>query len=114
MSQDDVKNVLQKPSLQVQRAFDDILIENSYTKQILTLDVSFEDARLITLWHNNLKLSSETCQDLTTKELLKARVEEEDIMMNSVSVRLMKIKWLREGQRNFLDLVNILNDTKNT
>lgn len=40
-------------------------------------------------------------------------VEEEDIMMNSVSVKLMKIKWLREGNRNFLDLVNILNDTKN-
>ena len=34
--------------------------------------------------------------------------------MNSVSVKLMKIKWLREGNRNFLDLVKILNDTKNT
>ena len=34
-------------------------------------------------------------------------------MMNSVSVKLMKIRWLREGGRNFLDLVNILNDTKN-
>ena len=33
-------------------------------------------------------------------------------MMNSVSVKILKIKWLREGQKNFLDLVQILNDTK--
>ena len=33
-------------------------------------------------------------------------------MMNSVSVKILKIKWLLEGQKNFLDLVKILNETK--
>ena len=40
-------------------------------------------------------------------------VDEDNIMMNSVSVKILKIKWLLEGQKNFLDLVQILNDTKN-
>ena len=39
-------------------------------------------------------------------------MDEEDIMMNSVSVKILKIKWLREGDKNFLDLVQILNETK--
>ena len=33
-------------------------------------------------------------------------------MMNSVSVKILKIKWLLEGQKDFLDLVKILNETK--
>ena len=34
-------------------------------------------------------------------------------MMNSVSVKILKIKWLLEGKKDFLDLVKILNETKN-
>ena len=37
-------------------------------------------------------------------------IQEEDIMMNSVSVKLLEIKWLNEGDKNFLDLIEILND----
>ena len=51
---------------------------------------------------------------LTRKRLKEKGVDEDDIMMNSVSVKILKIKWLREGKKNFLDLVEILNDTKNT
>ena len=42
---------------------------------------------------------------MTNEELKRIGAEQEDIMMNSVSVKLMKIKWLREGGKNFLDLV---------
>ena len=31
-------------------------------------------------------------------------------MMNSVSVKLLEIKWLKEGGENFLSLIEILND----
>ena len=37
-------------------------------------------------------------------------IGEEDIMMNSVSVKMLEIKWLKEGDKNFLDLIAILND----
>ena len=36
-------------------------------------------------------------------------IGEEDIMMNSVSVKMLEIKWLKEGDKNFLDLIDILN-----
>ena len=92
---------------------DKILIENMHTKEILTLDASFEEERLITLWHKNLKIDDKECQKLTRRRLKEKDVEDEDIMMNSVSVKILKIKWLREGRKNFLDLVEILNETKN-
>lgn len=79
----------------------------------MTLEVSFEEQRLITLWHKNLKIDQTEFQEMTRGELKRIGAEQEDIMMNSVSVKLMKIKWLREGGKNFLDLVEILNDTKN-
>ena len=50
---------------------------------------------------------------MTWKRLKEMNVDEDNIMMNSVSVKILKIKWLLEGQKNFLDLVQILNDTKN-
>ena len=79
----------------------------------MTLEVSFEEQRLITLWHKNIKIDQAEFQEMTRGELNRIGAEQEDIMMNSVSVKLMKIKWLREGGKNFLDLVEILNDTKN-
>ena len=90
-----------------------MLIETKETKQILTLDISFEEERLITLWHTNIKVDAEEIQEKTKEKLKKIGAEEEDIMMNSVQVKLIKIRWLREGGRNFLDLVNLLNETKN-
>ena len=75
------------------------------TKQVMTLEVSFEEQRLITLWHKNIKTGQNEFQELTYDELKRIGAEQEDIVMNSVSVKLMKIKWLREGGKNFLDLV---------
>ena len=37
-------------------------------------------------------------------------IGEEEIMMNSVSVKMLEIKWLKEGDKTFLDLIGILND----
>ena len=37
-------------------------------------------------------------------------IGEEDIMMNSVSVKMLEIKWLLEGDKTFLDLISILKD----
>ena len=71
----------------------------------MTLEVSFEEHRLITLWHKNLKIEQNEFQAMVDAELKAIGAEREDIMMNSVSVKLMKIKWLREGGKNFLDLV---------
>ena len=48
-----------------------------------------------------------------TAELNKKGISEDDIMMNSVTVKVLSIKWLKQGNRNFMDLVQILNDTKN-
>ena len=79
----------------------------------MTLEVSFEEQRLITLWHKNIKIDQTEFQEMARDELKRIGAEQEDIMMSSVSVKLMKIKWLREGGKNFLDLVEILNDTKN-
>ena len=60
-----MRYVLQQPSLQIIKAFDDILIETSYTKQILTLDVPSEE-KFITFWDSSYKLSQEACQDKVT------------------------------------------------
>ena len=35
------------------------------------------------------------------------------MMMHSVNVRMMEIKWLHANDKDFLSLVEILNDTKN-
>ena len=40
-------------------------------------------------------------------------IEEDDIMMNSVSVKMIELKWLQQGGKNFLDLVEIFNDATN-
>ena len=79
----------------------------------MTLEVSFEERRLITLWHNSSKVDQNYFQEMTKGELKRIGAEQEDILLTPVSVKLMKIKWLREGGKNFLDLVEILNDTKN-
>ena len=70
------------------------MLETQQTKEILTLDVSFEEERLITLWHNTLKIDDKECQKLTRKRLKEKNVDEENVMMNSVSVKILKIKWL--------------------
>ena len=68
---------------------------------------------MITFWDPRYKLSQEACQDRVSAELSKSGISKDDIMMNSVTVKLLSIKWLKQGDRNFLDLVQILNDTKN-
>ena len=34
--------------------------------------------------------------------------EEEKIRLNNVTVKMLEIKWLNEGGKNFLDLIKIL------
>ena len=60
VSLDDVRYVLMSPSMQMVKAFDEILIETTYTKQILTLDVP-SDEKMITFWDSRHKLSQEAC-----------------------------------------------------
>ena len=43
-------------------------------------------------------------------EMEKLNIGEEEIMMNSVSVKMLEIKWLKEGDKTFLDLIDILNE----
>ena len=43
----------------------------------------------------------------------KLNIGEEEIMMNSVSVKMLEIKWLKEGDNTFLDLISILKEQKN-
>ena len=40
-------------------------------------------------------------------------IEEEDLIMHSVIVKKIELKWLHEGKKGFLDLVVILNNTTN-
>ena len=42
---------------------------------------------------------------MARKRQKEKNVFEDDMMMNSVSVKILKVKWLREGKKNFLDLV---------
>ena len=46
---------MKNPSPQVVKAFDNILIETPYTKQIITLDIA-QDSRLISFWDKTFKL----------------------------------------------------------
>ena len=55
ISQDEVGQVLKNPSPQVVKAFDNILIETPFTKQIITLDIA-QDSRLISFWDKTFKL----------------------------------------------------------
>ena len=43
----------------------------------------------------------------------KKKIGEEEIMMNSVSVKMLEIKWLKENDKTFLDLIDILKENKN-
>ena len=38
----------------------------------------------------------------------KRKIEEENIRLNNVSVRLLEVKWLNEGGKTFLDLIRML------
>ena len=40
-------------------------------------------------------------------------IKEEDLMTHFVQVKMIQFKWLHEGKKGFLDLVEILNDTTN-
>ena len=39
-----------------------------------------------------------------------SNIGEEEIMMNSVSVKMLEIKWLKEGGNTFLNLIEILKE----
>ena len=40
-------------------------------------------------------------------------VEKENILIHSVKVRMISIRWLMQGGKTFLDLVDTLNETSN-
>ena len=40
-------------------------------------------------------------------------MEKEEIMMSSVSVKMMDTRWIMNEDKSFLDLVQILNETDN-
>ena len=114
MQQDDIKKLLSKPTMQVVKTFDNILVDTQYTRQIITLDISPEE-RLTTFWCKKFRLSPQECQNRTTRKLrVDMGVEDDEIMMNQVTVKMMEIGWLKAGGKNFLDLVEAINDTSNT
>ena len=41
------------------------------------------------------------------------KLDVEDMLISSVTVRQMNLRWLTRNKKNFLDLVEILNETKN-
>ena len=42
-----------------------------------------------------------------------SELSEDNVLMYSVTVKMIDIKWLSYSDTNFLDLVEILNQTKN-
>ena len=94
------------------QAFDTIMRETEYTKQILTLNLGGTDSE-ITFWDDRSKLSQEACQKCVNKYLTRRRVQNDDRMMHAVKVQMMEIRWLNMGNKTFLDLVEILNETSN-
>ena len=45
--------------------------------------------------------------------LERRNIGEEEIMMNSVSVKMLEINWLKSGNKTYLDLFSIFLDQKN-
>ena len=76
------------------------------------MDIASEE-KLIAFWHKQYRIQYETCNDEVRKAIEKKDIGEEEIMMNSVSVKMLEIKWLKEGGKTFLDLIEILKENKN-
>ena len=116
ITQSDVKMLLDQPSLQVVKTFDDVLLSTRYTTQIVTLD-THEENRLLTFWSAEHKISPDQCQAFVTEELDRNEVPDNDRLMKEVRVRILELDWLQrevDGEKkDFLDLVTILNDQKN-
>ena len=100
-------------------ALDEILTETPYTKRILTLKTSLEH-KIISFKSKNYKLYEDEAQEEVTAELSQKNIPEDDLMINSVNIRWMNLNWLTrktsdksEQDPDFLDLVEILNDTTN-
>ena len=63
---------------------------------------------MIAFWHKQYSIEQETCNDEVRKKIEKRMYEEEKIRLNNVTVKMLEIKWLNEGGKNFLDLIKIL------
>ena len=113
ISQDDIKAILRTPTPEVVTSLDKILTETIYTKRILTLS-TIRDVKLLTFKDSRFKLSPEQCQDYVEHNLkFYKKLDVEDMLLSSVNVRQMNLRWLTRNKCNFLDLVQILNETKN-
>ena len=61
ITQNDIEMLLHLPSPTIVEAFDNIMQETLFTKQIMALRIDMEDKNLITFRSNLHKLSSEIC-----------------------------------------------------
>ena len=86
------------------RAFDNILTETPYTRQIQTLAIPGEE-NLITFWESRSKMTEKICQSNIQKKF-----KEQEMVLNQVCVKMMRIDWLQQEAHQFLDLVEILSE----
>ena len=76
--------------------------------------IDLEDKSLVTFRSDLHKMSAEECQDRVDKRMKVENTEEkDDIMIQSVNVRLMDLKWLKRRGLNFLGVVEILTQKQN-
>ena len=76
--------------------------------------IDLEDTSLVTFRSDLYKMSLEQCQEQVDMRMKVENAEEkEDIMIQSVNVRLMDLKWLKRRGLNFLGVVEILTQKQN-
>ena len=78
----------------------------------MTMDLS-GDHKFITFWDQKHKLNQEGVQESVEDVLETISKEPDDKMMKTVQLKMIEIKWLKQGGKNFLNLVSILNESKN-
>ena len=99
-------------SPQIIEAFDNILTETKYTSQVLALNTSPEQS-LVSFKSSIYKMNNDICGDRVKSALDHKRVSEESRMVNSVTVKMMDLRWMKRKDKCFLDLVQILDSISN-
>ena len=112
ISLDDVQRVLLKLSPQIIEAFDNILTETKYTSQVLALNTS-PDMPFVSFKSGIHKINHAICGNEVKRTLDHRRVSEESRMTNSVTVKMMDLRWMKRKDKCFLDLVQILDRISN-
>lgn len=69
---------------------------------------------LLTFRDHRMKLNQDICQKKIQKALTQdKKAGDEDTLVTTVDVSIMNLKWMVSDNKNFLDFIKILKDTKN-